>query len=159
MTSTNTPAPYVVTACEHLTTSSQGDVRPWHAFNSNANTCFLSQLIEDPWIAIDLGQATYIKGVSFRSANVSANNWHLRTPKVFTIYGSNDGSNFVPLFSSTGDEYSTVPTVNEVRSYVFNSPVNYRHYKIVSHTQWGNVFSTEKIYFITSGIQFYKEIT
>jgi len=126
MTSNSLPAPFKSVA------SSEPDANfaSWKAFNGINTTAMDSWRaatnIRIGWIRLDFGDIAKVNGVMLTSPSDSG-----VTPamaKDFVIEGSNSTSlnTFIPIKSFTGQTWGA----NETKVYRFDSPVEYRYYRI-----------------------------
>ena len=91
MTADNSPSPYVVTASSEYSTS----YKKYYAFSTTAGSWRSNDA--DRWIALDIGEgnAKILRSYSIKNEN----NYD---PISWTVYGSNDGSTWIPLHAATG---------------------------------------------------------
>lgn len=121
MTSNTTPTPYVVTASSVF--SGDTSRQPYKAFNDDLNnfwTCNANAL--PAWIAIDLGKPTIITGVAIHPIEQV---YSKDTPETFKVYGSDNGVDWVEVYSGTNDSHP-----DEWIQHMFDKSVKYRHYKL-----------------------------
>lgn len=121
MVSNTTPTPYVVTASSVF--SGDTSRQPYKAFNDNLNnfwTCNSGAL--PAWIAIDLGKPTVINGIAIHPIEQA---YSKDTPKTFKVYGSDNGVDWVEVYSGTNDTHP-----DEWLQHTFDNSVKYRHYKL-----------------------------
>ncbi|WAX16566.1 hypothetical protein LC76P1_00129 [Lysinibacillus phage LC76P1] len=107
---------------------SEANYAAWKAFNGFNLTAMDSWRtatnIRTGWIRLDFGIATKVSGVMLTSPNDSSAIPAMA--KDFVVEGSNDTSNFTPIKSFTGQIWG----INETKVYKFDSPVEYRYYRI-----------------------------
>lgn len=118
MISNSAPTPYAVT-------SSNNAVNAYLAFDGNAATSWKDDTTTgDKWITLDYGESVKVDGVRLTpSDNV------LEFPYTFTVYGSNDGENWVALT----DDAITTETAEEGVPQTFELPPStYKMFKIQS---------------------------
>lgn len=121
MVSNTTPTPYVVTASSVF--SGDTSRQPYKAFNDNLNnfwTCNSGAL--PAWIAIDLGKPTVINGIAIHPIEQA---YSKDTPETFKVYGSDNGVDWVEVYSGTNDAHP-----DEWLQHTFDNSVKYRHYKL-----------------------------
>lgn len=103
----------------------------WHSRWKNYNSSF------PHFIAVDMGQAYPIDGLSVTSRNDSPNN----KPKAYEIYLSNDGENWDPLQAAGQFNYPNVNASGQTAAVSFGA-VNARYFKILSTSSWDNSVHT-----------------
>lgn len=121
MASNTTPTPYITTASSVF--SGDTSRQPYKAFNDNLTnfwTCNSNAL--PAWIAIDLGRPTVIKGIAIHPIEQA---YSKDTPKTFKVYGSDNGVDWIEVYSGTNDAHP-----DEWLQHMFDNSVKYRHYKL-----------------------------
>lgn len=127
MTANNSPSPYVASASTQVTDAYDA----YKAFN-NANSVNTDRWGTDGtatgWVKIDLGTAKTVTQYDI-SAFYNANNTVVsnRSPKDWTLQGSNDDTNWTTLDTRTG---ITGWTSTLTRNYTFANSTGYRYYKL-----------------------------
>lgn len=146
MTSGNTPEPYEVISSGY--TGSENN-SPFHAFDGNASTMWHGNNVEGQWIAINFNQKTVIKGVSMMSLIGGSFDYSKTLPKVFTVYGSDDGETWEAIQTITNSQQ---PQSGVAQFFEFDKAANFNAYKIqMDGKNWENTN-----YFCANEIQFLK---
>lgn len=146
MVSNNSPQPYVVSGSAVI---SGNDF--FRCFDDNKNTFWHSSDQSGSWIAIDFGTKTSVHGVQITPYVLSTNETYTKAiPKLFSVYGSDDGSEWVKVFTNNPSN-EVMPTDGTPREYTFTS-IRFRHYKIQAESlNWLN-----NNFFTPAEIKFYR---
>lgn len=152
MTSNNTPIPYVASASSAI---SNAENQPYCGFNSEKQQFYHSNNISNSWLQVDFGVPTIIAGVRIvvmgQKTTGSKYNYKNCIPRVFTLYGSNDGVNFFAIYTNKGAS-ETTPFEYENRDYYFSNSVEFRYYRFQANgSNWEN-----NNYLVINELQFYK---
>lgn len=124
MTSNALPSPLRSIA----SAESEANYAAWKAFNGVNLTAMdswrTSTNIRTGWIRLDFGSATKVTDLYLTAPNDTS--FIPAMPKDFVVEGSNDTTVFTPIKHFTGQTWG----VNETKLYRFDSPVEYRYYRI-----------------------------
>lgn len=152
MTSYNTPAPYVVSP-EKGTENSTNTGYIWCLFAGyDTKGMYIRRKDSGPSVQIDLGDTTYVRGISFRESV----GYEMFLPKEFDFEGSNDGADW-SLISRIIPDTSNAGT----QEFMFDEMVKYRYYRLTNFLDYNNdaspnsnnaiIFNNLKFYKFTKG--------
>jgi hypothetical protein len=121
MTTNSAPSPYVAAASTEINGSNQA----FMAFDGSDSTKWLANTSTGT-LSIDLGSGNAVAAVNYRITGLVSGQ-ETRSPKSWTLQGSNDNTNWTTLDTQTNvAAWSAV----EVRSYNFTNATAYRYYRL-----------------------------
>lgn len=101
------------------------------ACDGNSYTKWCQEISDDvtkSYLVLEASEATYIEGFRWVTGGDSKS-WKGRNPKEFTIYGSNDKTNWTPIYYQFDDDFSE--NLNLVTYTVYcNSKEQYKYFKL-----------------------------
>lgn len=128
MSSNTEPSPYIVTASSY-----QATYEAYKALISDAAENAYATAVKTPvcFVQLDFGSTQQVDAFTIQSRTISTE----QAPKIFTLYGSDDGI----LYESLHSELNEVNWVGDKRLYKLNKTAHYRYYKIsVAANNGGN---------------------
>lgn len=134
MTSSNTPAPYVITSSSDISES----YASWKAFDGNYldNTSrWIGDRTKLPvWIQIGFNKPTDVGRYQLTANQIT--NAETGHPKSWTLIGSDNEIDWEVLDSRTNISWAT----GEKKSFLVQKPKNYKYYRVNVTDSWGTLY-------------------